>query len=245
MTAQMRRRAHLRLDIDVTDNPDWPEVAIYVDGVDPFAEALPDGHGFDPGDILGSASPLAPDALGRRVAVRRCSCGEAGCGVVAPFIQPAPDGSAIAWTDFRDYTGVFTGSTVEETVIGEGKTWEIPDIRFDPRQYLGEVRRATSDRSWETPRRKSARLLRDELSVRAMTISGGRLGWVAPAHREDGILLSFLKGAEEGVSPAQVLLHLLPTSNDPAEASREMVALLASHKPGEWADRFKWRRGQA
>ncbi|MGW6196335.1 hypothetical protein ACWF0M_09315 [Kribbella sp. NPDC055110] len=39
----------------------------------------------------------------------------------------------------------------------EGNSWDLPDIHFEREQYLTEVRRITSDRSWETPRRPRSR----------------------------------------------------------------------------------------
>lgn len=59
--------------------PDWPIVAIKVDGTHPFADVAKDWRGFDPAKMLGPASPLLPGDLGRRVALYTCSCGEAGC----------------------------------------------------------------------------------------------------------------------------------------------------------------------
>ena len=84
------------------DRPGWPVVQVLVDGRDPFAEVAPDWRGFDPAKMLGPHCPLLPVDLGRRVAVYRCSCGEAGCGVIAPVIVPSPDGRRVSWVDFRD-----------------------------------------------------------------------------------------------------------------------------------------------
>jgi hypothetical protein len=68
----------------LNDRPDRPVVQILVDGRKAFADQLPGWQGFDPADMLGDQSPLLPEDLGRRVAVYRCSCGIAGCGVIAP-----------------------------------------------------------------------------------------------------------------------------------------------------------------
>ena len=58
--------------------------------------AAPGRSGFDPRQILGAPFPLLPVDLGRRVAVYRCSCGQPGCGVIAPVIVPSPDGACVA-----------------------------------------------------------------------------------------------------------------------------------------------------
>jgi hypothetical protein len=85
----------LRFEV-VDDRPDWPVVRVLVDGRDPFAAVAPGWRGFDPAEILGPDSPLLPADQGRRVAVYCCSCGEPGCGVIAPVIFPSPDGRRVA-----------------------------------------------------------------------------------------------------------------------------------------------------
>jgi hypothetical protein len=76
-----------------------PVVAIRIDGERAFEKVAKEWQGFDPGKILGVPSPLVPDEAGRRVAVYRCSCGESGCGVIAPFILGSPDRERISWVD--------------------------------------------------------------------------------------------------------------------------------------------------
>ena len=161
----------------------WPVVQVLADGRDPFAEAAPDWRGFDPDKILGPESPLLPVAgLGRRVAVYRCSCGEAGCGVIAPVIIASPDGSRISWTDFRDYVGVFIDPVEESSDQHEGKPWNLPDLHFDPEQYIAEFTRACRDRSWETRRRRTARLLHERLDPMGVVLPPDlELAWAAPA----------------------------------------------------------------
>lgn len=229
----------LQLGIEVTDNPDWPEVTIAIDGVDPFRTVAREWRGFGPEDILSVESPLVPADTGRRVAVRRCSCGEAGCGVIAPLVIAAPDRSAVVWTDFRDYTGVFDGPTVDEPIGHEGTPWSLPEFRFDPTQYLDEVRRATADPSWETPRRRTARLLEGSLGDLGLTVPGGRLHWVAPAYRAEGYVVSFWRTDEQGSPPRQVLLHLYPTAAEPGEAVQQMVSQLIAVDPWDWPWRFQ------
>ena len=87
------------------------------------------------GSTVGSSSPLIPDDTGRRVAVCRCSCGEPGCGVIAPLIVASPDRQRISWVDFRNYVGVFAGPVEPEAVNYEGELWALPDIHFGRDQY--------------------------------------------------------------------------------------------------------------
>jgi hypothetical protein len=183
----------LTLEFEVLDNqPDWPVLTIRVDGIDPFAEVAKDWRGFDPSKMLARNSPLIPDDNGRRVAVYRCSCGEAGCGVIAPFILASPDRTRVSWVDFRDYVGVFVGPTARQVEDDDGRPWKLPDIHFDRDQYLAEVERAANDGSWETPRRQVARLLHERLEPMELVLPPNlALAWVTPAWAEEGAVLMF------------------------------------------------------
>ncbi|HZX09179.1 hypothetical protein [Kribbella sp.] len=219
--------AVLSLKFEVPDDrPDWPVVTIRVNGSNPFAGVADEWQGFDPAEILGADAPLVPDDAGRRVAVYRCSCGEPGCGVIAPYIVPSPDHQRISWIDFRDYTGVFNGPLTATPT--EGRPWNLPDLHFNRTQYLAEVRRATADRSWETPRRATARLLKDRLR------SIPHLRWISPAWNADGVQLSI----EQPGHPQQ-LLHLTSTKPTPEQAASDMAHQLLSTPPTTWPDKFR------
>src|SRR5215471_5720648 len=111
----------LSLQVEVVgDRPDWPVVRVLVDGQDSFAAVAPGWRGVDPAKMLGPGSPLLPADQGRRVAVCCCSCGEPGCGVIAPVIVPSPEGRRVSWVDFRDYTGVFVGPVAESADSAKG-----------------------------------------------------------------------------------------------------------------------------
>jgi hypothetical protein len=154
----------LALQFEVVDDRlDWPVVRVRVDDRDPFAVVAPGWRGFDPAKMLGPRSPLLPAGQGRRVAVYCCSCGEPGCGVIAPVIVPSPDGRRVSWVDFRDYTGVFLGPDRRIGCDDEGRRWDLPDLHFDREQYMAEIERAAADGSWETGRRRTARLLYERL----------------------------------------------------------------------------------
>lgn len=84
---------------------------------------------------------MIPTDFGRRVALARCSCGEAGCGVIAPVIVGSVDGRTISWIDFRDFVGVFDGPLATWTTDWEGVPWPIPDLHFDSDAYLREIHR--------------------------------------------------------------------------------------------------------
>jgi hypothetical protein len=230
----------LRFEV-VDDRPDWPVVAVLVDGRDPFAAVAPNWRGFDPAKILGPGAPLLPVDRGRRVAVYCCSCGEPGCGVIAPVIFPSPDGRRVSWVDFRDYTGVFDDpaeASLEDEE--EGRLWDLPDLHFSREQYVAEIDRASRDRSWETDRRRTARLLHERLEPMRLALPPGlSLAWVSPAWSETGVALMFQRVI--GVpQPAidQQLLRLTSTLSDPDQAAEDMAQQLLSTAKDDWVDLF-------
>lgn len=170
--------AALTLHVDARDNPDWPVVRIFIDGEDFFEQAAPGWLGFDPDDILGPKSPLLLlEGMRRRVAVYRCSCGEAGCGVIAPTITRSQHPSHIHWTDFRNYAGAFFLPLPFDNDDGAaenvGRPWTLSDLSFDVGQYTAEIERVSLNRSWETPRRQTARLLEERLRPQNLALPTG------------------------------------------------------------------------
>jgi hypothetical protein len=232
----------LTLGFEVLDGrPDWPVLSIRVNGKNPFEQVAKDWRGFDPAKILGAGSPLIPDDAGNRVAVYRCSCGEAGCGVIAPVIVASPGHERISWVDFRDYVGVFVGPVAPEAAEYEGKPWALPDIHFDREQYLAEVRRVTSDRSWETLRRQKARLLEERLRPMDVVLPPKlTLRWVSPAWSEDGVVLSFEHATRDGDEwrHSQQLLLLNSAEADAVRAAADMAEQLLSIFPEDWVRNF-------
>ncbi len=227
----------LRFEV-LNGRADWPVLGIRVNGENPFEKVAKDWQGFDPADLLGVPSPLIPDGPGNRVAVYRCSCGQAGCGVITPFIVASPDHKRISWVDFRDYVGVFGGPIEPEAADHEGKPWALPDLHFDRDQYIAEIQRATSDRSWETPPRQTARLVEEHLADLALPPTLA-LKWVSPAWKQEGVVLSF-ENAIRGSSRQQLLL-LTSTKTDPIEAANDMAEQLLSTDHGDWVRLFGYR----
>jgi len=229
----------LRFQI-VGNRPDWPVVRVLVDGQDPFAAAVSGWRGFDPEKMLGPDSPLRPADLGRRVAVYCCSCGEPGCGVIAPVIVPSPDGRRVSWVDFRDYVGVFAGPVTESVNTDEGRPWDLPDLHFDRQQYVAEIERASRDRSWETGRRRTARLLYERLNPLGLVLPPDLgLDWAAPAWNEDRVALMFqhiIRAPRFEIR--QQMLRLTSTLDDPDQAAEDMARQLLSTSPDDWAGSF-------
>jgi hypothetical protein len=231
----------LSLRFQIVDNrPDWPVVSVLVDGQDPFAAATSGWRGFDPEKMLGPDSPLLPADLGRRVAVYCCSCGEPGCGVIAPVIVPSPDGRRVSWVDFRDYVGVFPDPVTESVNADEGRPWDLPDLHFDRQQYVAEIERASRDRSWETARRRTARLLHERLNPLGLVLPPGLgLAWAAPTWNEDGVTLMFqhiIRAPRFEIR--QQMLRLTSTLDDPDQAAEDMEQQLLSTSPDDWAGSF-------
>jgi hypothetical protein len=230
----------LRFEV-VDDRPDWPVVSVLVDGRDPFAALAPGWRGFDPAKILGPDSPLLPADLGRRVAVYCCSCGEPGCGVIAPVIFPSPDGRRVSWVDFRDYTGVFVDPAEESLEDGdEGRPWDLPDLHFSREQYVSEIDRASRDQSWETDRRRMARLLYERLQPLKLVLPPDLgLAWASPAWSKDGVAVMFqriIRGPRPTIR--QQMLRLASTLCDPDQAAEDMARQLLSTHPDDWVDSF-------
>ena len=228
----------------VDDCPDWPLVRILVDGRDPFAAVAPGWRGFYPAKMLGPRSPLLPADQGPRVAVYCCSCGEPGCGVIAPVIVPSPDGRRVSWVDFRDYTGVFLGPDRRIDCGDEGRPWDLPDLHFDREQYVAEIERASLDGSWESDRRRTARLLYERVEPLELVLPPDLgLAWADPAWNDDGVVLMFQRLIRAPrFEVRQQMLRLTSTLDDPDQAAQDMVQRLLSTSPDDWADSFGWHR---
>jgi len=76
--AQDLKTLQLRIELRKPERPNHPVVTILIDGEDVLGDMSGGFIGFDPADILDSGA-LIPTDPPRRVAVYRCSCGEAGC----------------------------------------------------------------------------------------------------------------------------------------------------------------------
>ena len=224
----------------IGDRPDWPVVRVLADGQGPFAAIAPGWRGFDPAKMLGPRSPFLPVDQGRRVAVYCCSCGEPGCGVIAPVIFPSPGGRKVSWTDSRDYAGVFADPVTESASEDEGRPWDLPDVHFNREQYVAEIERASRGRSWETDRRRTARLVCQRLQPLGLALPPDlSLAWASPAWREDGVTLMFQRVTRAPrFQVRQQMLRLTSTLKDPDQAADDIAQQLLATPPGGWVDTF-------
>ncbi|HEY8544603.1 MAG TPA: hypothetical protein VIL36_06135 [Acidimicrobiales bacterium] len=223
----MARVRRIGFRIEPGFHPDRPWVAVLVDGEDLIGRAT--GYqGFDPDDVLGPDSPLLPTDPPRRVAVYRCSCGEAGCGCAACIISER-DG-VVRWYDFRDYVGVYHRPTVPRAPRDEdGETHNLPTLAFDAAQYRAAVVTSGADRAWETRERRVARLLRDHLDTHrdAIAAAGYGLGWVSPDHRRGRAGWEAGFGVELRAGGDQRIEHVVaPADLGDEEAAERMAAEL-------------------
>ena len=149
----------------------------------------------------------------------------------------------VSWVDFRDYTGVFDGPVLAGSGRPDGTPWPFRDLHFDRGHYIAEIRRASADRSWETARRVTARLVREGLHARAMTLIAPdlALAWVAPAWQEDGVMISF-ENASSGFTPsAHQVLAVTAGYSDPERAAQDILRQLQAVPVSQRAHRFGWR----
>ena len=247
-----------RLDLRVTfpdDLADNPSVTILIDDID-FSDRY---VGFPADEILGSpvpvplesgewvdppepaSSPLAAQERGTRIAVYQCSCGVAGCGSIAPVI--ARDGDVVTWTDFRDFTGVFDRPD-DASEGAEGDPLETPQLRFDAKQYDAELARAVADRSWESPSRATARILRAMLAEHEglLANSNRRLGWVVSGwwHGGAGRFVIELRDPTDG--RRQYIVAITAKFGTPTSRARSMVDRLLAVPVEDWHSRFPDKR---
>ena len=224
-----------------------PVAQILIDGIDLFSGVAPNGFvGFDPDKLLGPDDPLLPTEPARRVAVYRCSCGEPGCGVVAPVISGSD--TEVRWTDFRDFTGWFDSPLPEDEPEDEpedGRPLAIRELTFDTSEYRREVHRAASDRRWETPTRQTARFLKGLLEDRSdlLAQSGLKLDWVFPSFRSDtSVSVSFRDFDHRYVQRpvSQVVVTLAAGPGIPEDRAAEMIGALFSKRPEQWSTDFHW-----
>jgi hypothetical protein len=222
------------------DHPDYPVVRFLADSRDPFAVTAPGSLGYDPTKILGPRSPLLPIDQGRRVALYYCPSD--GWNVIAPMIVPSADGRRVSWVDFRD-PGFFAGPIEPIDGAEGGQPWNLPDLHFDREQYVAEIKRASAYESWETDRRRTARLLHERLQPLKLVLPPDLgLVWTATPGREHGVTLMFQRiSRADRTQIRQQMLRLTSTLDDPDQAAQDLAQQLLSVSPDDWADSFGWQ----
>lgn len=227
MNSTAVKPAVLTLTIEIPTGPDWvqpqpnlewPATKILVDGADVIQAAGPGQMGFDPAEVFGPDRPLVPVAHPRRVALYRCGCLVPGCGSIAPTIGWSADGRAVEWRDFRRYTGVFDGPMKRRPLNG-GVAVDVADLQFGREQYLSEVARAAADRSWETPRRATARILMAKLADDPMALR------IYPAWDGPGLIMTVRRDGDWTEFDLPVI------GGTPIEQAEQLAPLISRRSP--------------
>jgi hypothetical protein len=227
------RRLELRLDRRPggRDGSGYPAVTILVDGEEIFARVDDSGYvGWHPTDILNpDEAPLLPAQPARRAALYGLgSLWGAGEGCIAALILDR--GDQVAWTDIRNYLGVYPLPPTEDPPAGWGWLVGIPDLVFDAGQYRAEVARVTADLSWETDELRTDRLLRRHLGQGREHLSG--LGWkleFTVSRRAGGSRVVFLDLAD-----GQIVVDLPAGRGTPEERARTTADFLLTTPSVRW-----------
>lgn len=111
---------------------------------------------------------------------------------------------------------------------------------------IAEIERASRDRSWETGRRRAARLLYEGLNPLGLVLSPDLgLAWSAPAWDGDGVALMFqhiIRAPRFEIR--QQMLRLTSMLDDQDQAAEDMAQQLLSTYPDAWAGSLGSRPGR-
>jgi hypothetical protein len=186
------------------------EVQIFVNDVEMTSAGA--GLGMDPSDLLLPANRFWPADQPHRVPVARCDCGVYGCGSTDIMI------------------------TAEKDVVHWDWLIEKPmnrRVTFDRDQYLSEVRRLETDRSWETPERVAVRLVAQSGALERLVHSGLRYGFSGDYYADP----TFFQVSLVFDDAYQVFLHFPWAGRTPEQLVDEIERTLESN-PRSWE--AKW-----
>lgn len=187
------------------------EVIIYVNEED-FIESNWKGMiGIDPDEILIPETPLAPTEEPHLAVIARCGCGIVECDSMSVRISRVEQ--AVFW-DFRS-------KKRKESSPGV--------LRFDLDQYMNELDRAITDKSWESPDRTAARLLRKLVDEDLLSRYRLSWQWASGRSRKDMFTVSLGLAPE----PFQVLLHTTWRDESPDEIAQKIADIL-KRQPSTW-----------
>ena len=211
------RPNRLRLEIRLVESP---ELIALIDGRDVLGE-LWDSLGPDPDLLLGPASRLIPTDEGTEVVLRVNLCGDVDCGSV--WARVRGDGRDVVWDRFRWRHGVVLPA--------------LGPFRFDAAEYLDEVQRADMERDWESPDRRTGRLVAAALrSDDRLTSTGWAVSWAAPnntapwnsADYAPGVCVRLTRG-ESGI-----VLGFPTDRRNPEERAVKICQAILAGDPAEW-----------
>jgi hypothetical protein len=229
------RRLDLRVGhIQDWQNADYLRVKILIDGEDILTDAGPHSPYWGPSPLalLEPGSPLFPADPPARVFLYSEGAEDPEADVITAIISAS--GGHVIWTDFRECradTAVDTDGMAFEARPAHSNPLSIPDFVFDQEQYLAEVRRAVTDREWESDRWRTALLLDDYLGAairahRNCTAADFYPYYAEPADGEDAGYLVTLWNDED---PEQgMVVSLAAGPGTPEQRAQSMTdALMA------------------
>ena len=245
----------LRLEVVFPENgDDCPRVLILIDGEDRLSHAgRTDWVGFDPSEVFASKEVLLPGVVPCRVAVYQCSCGEPGCGSLAPVIESDGE-NLVRWTDFQDFTGVFDGPRLisdpeDEDPFSDGHPLAVDDLVFNRQQYEAEIVRAAADMSWESDGRATARLLGNlvrkqeapRMKAANVALVGVTFDWSSNGDPTWTMQLRPVSSPEASQSFRQMLMTLPVVDGSPERQAQSLFEMLQSIPESNWGSNFPYR----
>jgi hypothetical protein len=234
-----------RLDLRVGYTHDWLNadflrVKILFDGQEALTGAGLRGPfvGPSPPALLESDSPLLPADPPARVALYHEGTFDPDEGIITAIISVA-EGHVI-WADFRECpadTALDPDEMIFELRPAQGSALSVPDLVFDQEQYLAEVRRAITEREWESDRWRTALLLEEYLGEAIRTRAGLSDADFYPYYTEpdddgaDGYLVTLWNS----VVPEQgVVVALAGGRGTPEQRARAMTDVLMAIPSEDW-----------
>ncbi|MFI6059139.1 hypothetical protein [Streptomyces sp. NPDC051286] len=197
-----------------------------INGRDILADVFDEGPAYDPEYLLGPDASLHATDIPREVRLAVAECTEGCCGAV--YVTIRREGHHVIWSGWRN---------------PDQDDVDLPEFRFDVNQYEAEVRRASTDHSWEWPARTVARLLDERLRehVSRLTTWECELGAVSAWHWEPDQINVFLfhpchPAITEDRPWLQFRMTLPISGDDPADQVERLEARLTAEDPREVAE---------
>jgi hypothetical protein len=122
------------------------------------------------------------------------------------------------------------GAWTADEILADGDPLGLFEICFDSEQYRAEVTRASADKSWETERRRTARVLQGHLEAESAILErkGYRLTWAAVEADDPAVYhVSLWKG------DAQIVVEARADEGTSEERAVEMAERLLRTDPEE------------
>ncbi|WP_405991761.1 hypothetical protein [Streptomyces sp. NBC_00986] len=223
--------SRFRVEATVRDpaDPDMVEARLLIDGRPLVPEAFGKGSANSPEYLLDSGR-LRAATEPREVQLAEAYCTEGCCGALHVTIHR--EGDQVVWRDWR-------------RPPARQPRAELPEYRFDARDYDAEIERAENDRSWSWPARNTARLIAAGLRGQPdlLTRWDGQVGWIGTDfHDQDSAMVSFTywpglaAGQQDKDGPWLQFIWRLPDDGTPPEKQASTaLRQLAERDPKAYA----------